>query len=79
MVNYLSIYSPHLATVATPLGHLCGNTIKWQWVSFYDTSLQQVKDIIGGEAILKPLHYKSQDMIYVLTDASLMGKGAWIG
>ena len=42
-------------------------------------SLQQVKDIVSGEAILTPLDYQSQDTIYLVTDASLMGIGAWIG
>ena len=51
----------------------------WQWLPIHNTSLQQVKDIMGGEAILKPLDYKSQDTIYLMTDASLMGIGAWIG
>ena len=78
MVNYLSRYAPHLATAAAPLTHLCGDTIKWQWLPIHDISLQQVKDIIGGEAILQPLDYKSQDTIYLVTDASLMGIGAWI-
>ena len=32
MVNYLPIYAPHLATAAAPLTHLCGDTIKWQWL-----------------------------------------------
>ena len=79
MVNYLSRYAPHLATAAAPLTHLCGDTTKWEWLPIQDTSLQQVKDIIGGEAILKPLDYQSQDTIYLVTDASLMGIGAWIG
>ena len=59
MVNYLSRYAPHLASAAAPLTHLCGDTIKWQWLAIHNTSLQQVKDIIEGEAILKLLDYKS--------------------
>ena len=51
MVNYLSIYAPHLATAAALLTHLCGNTIKWQLVPIHNTSLQQVKNITRGEAI----------------------------
>ena len=79
MVNYLSRYAPHLTTAAAPLTHLCGDTTKWEWLPIHDTSLQQVKDIIGGEAILKPLDYQSQDTIYLWTDALLMGIGALIG
>ena len=78
MINYLFRYPLYLATVAAPLTHLCGDTIKWQWLPIHDTSLQQVKDIIRVEAILKPLDYKLQDTIYLVTDVSLMGIGAWI-
>ena len=39
MINYLSRYAPHLATAAAPLTHLCGDTIKWEWLPIHDTSL----------------------------------------
>ena len=32
MVNYLSTYVPHLATVAAPLTRLCGDTVKFKWI-----------------------------------------------
>ena len=76
MVNYLWRYVPYLATAAAPLTHLGGGTTKWEWWPIHDTSLQQVKDIIGGEAMLKQLDYQSQDTICLVTDALLMGIGA---
>ena len=42
-------------------------------------NLQQVKVIIGGEAILKLLDYKSLDIIYHVTNVSLIGIKACIG
>ena len=79
IVNYLSIYVPHLATVATPLTRLCGDRVKFKWEPIHDASLQQVKDIISTEAILKPINYESTDPIFLITDASVKGIGAWIG
>ena len=35
MVNYLSTYVPHLATVAAPLTRLCGDTVKFRWEPIY--------------------------------------------
>ena len=79
MVNYLSTYFPHLATVAAPLTRLCGDTVKFKWEPIHDASLQQVKDIISAEAILKPIKYESTDPIFLITDASVKGIKAWIG
>ena len=45
MVNYLSIYVPHLATVAAPLTRLCEDTVKFKWELIHYASLQQVKHI----------------------------------
>ena len=79
MVNYLSAYVPHLVTVAALLTRLCGDTVKYQWEPIYETSMQQVKDIISAEAILRPLNYETNQLIFLITDASLKGIGAWIG
>ena len=79
IVNYLSTYVPHLATVAAPLTRLCGDTFKFKWEPIHDVSLQQVKDIITAEAILKPINYDSTHQIFLITDASVKGIGAWIG
>ena len=79
MVNYLSTYVPHLATVATPLTRLCGDTVMFKWDPIHDASLQHDKDIISAEAILKPINYESTNAIFPITDALVKGIGAWIG
>ena len=79
MVNYLSTSVPHLATVAAPLTRLCGDIVKFKWEPIHDACLQQVKDIISAEAILKPINYESTDPIFLITDASVKGIGAWVG
>ena len=79
MVNYLSTIVPHLATVAAPLTRLCGDTVKFNWEQIHNGSLQQVKEVINAEAILKPINYESTDLIFLITDASVKEIGAWIG
>ena len=79
MVNCLSTYLPHLATVAAPLTRLCRDTIKFKWEPIHDASLQQVKDIISAEAILRAINYESTDSVFLIIDASVKGIGAWIG
>ena len=53
------------------------NPTQWEWLLIHDTILPEVKDVIGGEGILKALEYKLHDTIYLFTDVSLMGIGAW--
>ena len=79
MVNYLSTYVPHLATVVAPLTRLCGSTVPWKWTSMHDVSFKTVKDIISVKAILQPINYDAHDPIFLVTDASATGIGAWIG
>ena len=76
IVNYLSTYVPHLATVPAPLTRLCRDTVKFKWEPIHDASLQQVKDIISTKAILKPINYESTNPIFLITDASVKGIGA---
>ena len=79
MVNYLSAYAPQLATVASLLTKLCGSTQEWHWHHLEEESFQQVKDIISAEAMLTPRNYDSDQPIFLITDASAKGIGAWIG
>ena len=79
MVNYLSAYVPHLATVAAPLTRLCGRTVPCKWTNMHDVIFKTVKDIISDKAILQPINYNAPDPIFLVTDASATGIGAWIG
>src|SRR5258705_4571507 len=79
MVNYLSQYVPHLSTYAAPLTQLCGSKALWKWRHIHRKAFEQLKDILAAEAILKPLDYESKEPIYLVTDASASGIGAWIG
>ena len=65
-----------MASVAAPLTRLCRDTVKFKWEPIHDANLQQVKDIINAEAILKPINYESTDPIFLITDASVKGIGA---
>ncbi|HLP34462.1 MAG TPA: reverse transcriptase domain-containing protein [Amoebophilaceae bacterium] len=79
LVNYLSQFLPHLATTAAPLTEMCGATAAWEWRPLHDTSFQQCKDLVSAGGIIKPLSYTSDEPIYLITDASTIGTGAWVG
>ena len=79
LVNYLSQFLPHLATKSAPLTEMCGAQSTWDWTPLHDTAFQQVKDLVRQSPVLKPLDYNSPEPIYLITDASTIGTGAWIG
>ena len=79
MVNYLTAYAPHLATVAAQLTRLYGATVPYKWQDIHEKCMEQVKKLISAETMLKPLNYDSSELIYLITDVSLNGLGGWIG
>ncbi len=79
LVNYISKYLPNLASIAGPLTDLSGNTKVWDWRPTHSTAFQQVKDLCTNAKVLKPLDYASEEKIFLVTDASEVGTGAFIG
>ena len=45
----------------------------------HEESFQQVKKLVETTPVLRPLDYDSKDPIYLFTDASQVGAGAWVG
>jgi hypothetical protein len=81
MANYLSQFCPHLATLAAPLSEIAGSTTAWDWTPLHDKAFQDIKDTIRAGAIIQPLDYEASEKdkpIYLITDASLVGTGAWV-
>ena len=78
MVNYISQFLPHIATITAPLTELTGNA-EWLWTDLQEAAFQAVKRKAEDHRILKPNNYDSSDMIWLFTDASPTGTGAWVG
>ena len=79
MVNYLSRFVPQLSTLAAPLTELAGSATMWEWRDLHTTAVKQIKEVIGSNAVVQPINYQSADPIYLVTDASAVGVGAWVG
>jgi transposase InsO family protein len=79
IVNYVSQFLPHIATIAAPLTELTGKA-EWEWTALHDAAFNQVKLAADDKRILTPLDYSNlADPIWLFTDASLTGTGAWVG
>ena len=64
---------------------MTGEQSTFDWTPLCDTSFNKVKLALIKGAVIKPLDYelakRKEDPhpIYLITDASLIGTGAWIG
>jgi len=78
VVNYISKFLPHIATLTAPLTALT-ETAEFVWTALHDTAMTNIKKLITGTCIMKPVDYKCRVPIWLITDASLSGYGAWVG
>jgi len=78
MVNYISQFIPHIATSTAPLTELSGNA-EWLWTDLQQAAFKGVKRAADKHKVLRPIEYNKPDMIWLFTDVSPTGTGAWIG
>ena len=67
-----------MATITAPLTELSRNA-EWVWTDLQDTAFEVVKRAADKHKVLRPIDYSKPDMIWLFTDASPTGTGAWIG
>jgi hypothetical protein len=79
MVNYLSQFTPNLATISSPLSVLQGSNTNWKWTHMHAEAFRQVKNLISNPTTLVAINKESGRPVYLITDASDLGIGAWIG
>jgi len=78
MVNYISRFIPHIATITAPLTELSGNA-EWVWTDLQEAAFEAVKRAADKYKVLRPIDYNKPDMIWLFTDASPTGMGDLIG
>ena len=79
MANYLRQFCPQLGSVAAPLSELQGATKDWKWTHLHDVLLEEVKALIMGNKLLKPINTDPSSSIYLVCDSSDAGIAGWIG
>ena len=78
VVNYISQFIPHLALITAPLTSLTG-TEKFVWTATHDQAMENVKRAVADNQVMKPIDHESALPIWLITDASDKGVGAWVG
>ena len=77
VVNYHAQFLPNLATTSAPLSDLTSQE-EYEWRPLHEEAFQQVKRLANETLPLRPIDYKSTDTVYLITDASKVGVGAWV-
>jgi len=78
MVNYISQFLSHAATITTPLTELTRNA-EWLWTDLHDAAFEAVKRAAEKHQVLRPIDYTIPDMVWLFTDASPTRTGGWVG
>jgi len=55
------------------------STMNWDWIHTYQKSFELINQMLSTNPAVRPLNYESSDPIFLVTDASLIGTGAWVG
>jgi len=78
VVIYHAQFLPHLSTALAPLSDLTSQEV-FEWRPLHEEAFQQVKRLASTTIPLRPVNYSSPETIYLITDASKVGAGAWVG
>jgi len=62
MVNYISQFIPHIATITAPLTELSGNA-KWLWTNRQEAAFDALKGAADKYKVLRPIDYNKPDII----------------
>jgi len=78
VVNYISQFIPHLASITAPLTSLTA-TEEFVWNATHDLAMDNVKRAAAHNQVMKPINNESALPIWLITDAADTGVGAWVG
>ena len=79
LVQYLAHFLPDVSAFTSPLESICKNGQSFQWRPIHQACLDRIKALANKTPILKPIDPKSNEPIWVITDASVYGIGAMYG
>ena len=78
VVIYHAQFLPHLATLSASLSDRLSQS-EFEWRPLHEEEFQQIRMLTKSITTLRPIEYQSPYPIYLFTDASKVGPGAWMG
>ena len=79
VIQYLAQFIPNVTDYSAPLTSMCSNKREFMWTDYHETCFQRLKDLVGKKLPCKPIDGRLDIPIWVITDASAVGVGAWYG
>ena len=78
LVNYISQFLPHIATITAPLTDLTGNA-EFVWTPTHDIAFQNTKRLADDNKVIRRINHESGVPIWLITDASDTGIAVRVG
>jgi transposase InsO family protein len=79
LVQYIAHFMPDVSAYTTPLANAGRQHRPFQWTPLLDKCFNSIKQLACKTPILKPIDPKSNEPIWVVTDGSQSGVGAYYG
>jgi hypothetical protein len=79
LMNYVSNFLPNVTAYTGPLTSMTKNGALFFWRPIHDKCFELIKAICCKTPVLRPINYKSEELIWVICDASKTGVGAMYG
>ena len=79
LVQYIAHFMPDVSAYTTPLANAGRNHRPFQWIPLLDKCFESIKNLACKTPILKPINPKLDTPIWVVTDGSKSGVGAYYG
>jgi len=71
MVNYVSQFMPHVATITALHRELSGNA-EWLWMDLQEVAFEAVKPAADNHQVLRPMDYNKPDMTWLFTARAML-------
>ena len=78
LATYLAMFLPTLATFTTVLSAIKAAR-PFVWLPIHDAAFNRIKELTCRKVILKPIRADNPEQVWLITDASLVGLGAYYG
>ena len=78
VVIYHAQFLPHITTLSAPLSDLLSQN-EFEWRPLHEEAFEKIRTLTKSITTFRPIDYQSPHPIYLFTDASKVGAGAWIG
>lgn len=79
LINYLSPWIPNVSAYTTPLSGMCANNRPLIWRALHQSCFDHIKPIACKAPVFKPVDFSKPDPVWIVTDASIAGCGAYYG